>query len=70
MQFYQFQIYKRNSDTGPWHIHRGIVMLHFTDAEIYLCVTQSIYGDIETLMLNSIEKFKVTILHLNRAWNH
>ncbi len=21
-------------------------------------------------MLNPIEKFKVTILHLNRAWNH
>ncbi len=38
-----------------------------TDAQVYLCVAQSIQGDI---MLNPIEKFKVAILHLNRAWNH
>ncbi len=38
-----------------------------TDGEIYLCVTQSIYG---AIMLNPIEKFKVAILHLNRDWSH
>ncbi len=38
-----------------------------SDALIYLCVTQSISGDV---MLNPNEKFKVAILHLNRAWNH
>ena len=36
---------------------------------IYLCVTQSIEGDI---MLNPTEKFKVTILHMNKVklWFH
>ncbi len=38
----------------------------FTDVEIYLRVTQSILGDI----MFYIEKFKVSILHLNRDWNH
>ena len=35
----------------------------FTDGEIFLCVTQSIYG---TEMVNPIEQFKVAILHLNK----
>ena len=38
-----------------------------TYAQIYLCVTQSIQGDV---MLNPIEKLKLAILHLNGAWNH
>ena len=42
-------------------------MCELTDGEIYLCVTQSIYG---ATMLNPIEKVKVAILHLNRGWNH
>ena len=42
-------------------------ILYISDGEIYLWVTQSIYGDV---MLNPIEKFKVAILHLNRDWNH
>ncbi len=44
-----------------------LIVINLTDAQIYLCVTQSILRDI---MLNPIEKFKVAILHLNRAWNH
>ncbi len=47
--------------------HSKTDLKDFTDGEIYLCVTQSIYGDV---MLNRIEKFKVAILHLNRDWNH
>ncbi len=38
-----------------------------TDGDIYLCVAESIKG---AIMLNPIEKLKVAILHLNRAWNH
>ncbi len=38
-----------------------------SDAEIFLCVTQSIKGDVR---LNSIEKSKVAILHTNRDRNH
>ncbi len=42
-------------------------MKYHTDGESHLRVTHYIYGD---MMLNTIEKFKVKILHMNRDWNH
>ncbi len=48
---------------SAWSFQKNTAL--FTDAQIYLCVTQSIQLNIT---LNSIKKFKVAILHLNRAW--
>ncbi len=51
-------IYFREESWGSWDI---------SDGEVYLCVAQSIKGDV---MLNPIEKFKRSILHLNRSLHH